>query len=189
MANRDNHYERGFESLLRYQGASWLPVLESERMWAEARPVKNLDFVVTRPDRGPLLIDVKGRRIPSGRRTLENWVTEDDIDGLLYWQGEFPGSEPLLVFVYQLSSECDRRAFVDNFTHGGRHYGCLAIAAALYRRHMRRRSPRWRTVNLRASVFAQCSRPFSRWLREGEPDDAVESPLWLWDWAPATSAE
>lgn len=166
MADRANHYERAFEAYLRWLRVSWIPVLESRRVAAEFQTLKSLDFVVNRPPMGQLLIDVKGRRAPRGKASLENWTTEDDVDSLARWQEEFGNQAlPLFVFVYQLASEAARADFHDSFSHEDRHYGCLSIALDDYRVHIRQRSPRWRTVSIPAAEFQRLARPFSDWLK------------------------
>ena len=46
---------------------------------------------------------MKGKRAKNarGRRDWENWVTTDDLDGLVRWQAMFgPGFRAILAFAY-----------------------------------------------------------------------------------------
>ncbi len=50
-----------------------------------------------------LVVEVKGKRAKNkrGRRDWENWVTTDDLDGLVRWQAMFgPGFRAVLAFAY-----------------------------------------------------------------------------------------
>ena len=55
--------------------------------------LKSMDFIVYSSQAQNLLVDVKGRRFPSGagsnRHEWENWATRDDIHSLLRWQSVF----------------------------------------------------------------------------------------------------
>ncbi len=65
MANRDNHYEAAFEAWLQSRAIAYVAVDEAKRSrWADLS-LKSLDFIVSLPG-VQLLIDVKGRRFPSG---------------------------------------------------------------------------------------------------------------------------
>ena len=83
MANRDNHYEAAFEEYLRSRGVPYVAVDEAKRsVLSDGGSIKSLDFIVSTP--GPLtwLVDVKGRRFPSGdiqKQYWKNWSTRDDL--------------------------------------------------------------------------------------------------------------
>ena len=64
--DRSNRYEAAFEAYLQQQGLTYVAVVEKRRTVLHDRPVKNLDFIVCAPDNTWLVIDVKGRRYPSG---------------------------------------------------------------------------------------------------------------------------
>jgi len=74
MANRDNHYEAAFEAYLRQQGVPYIAVDEARRsVMADGQSIKSLDFVVASPGEITWLVDVKGRRFPSGDETRQYW--------------------------------------------------------------------------------------------------------------------
>src|SRR6202035_2748406 len=95
--DRGNHYEAAFEAYLRWHRLCYVAVDETRRAVLGDERVKNLDFIVYGARQARLLVDVKGRRFPSGpperpRRVWECWSTQDDIDGLLRWTTLFgPG--------------------------------------------------------------------------------------------------
>src|SRR5689334_13986024 len=106
--DRGNHYEAAFEAYLQWHRLCYVAVDEARRACLGDERVKNLDFIVHGECGSNLLVDVKGRRFPSGprgkrRRVWECWSTQEDVDGLGRWEGLFgPGFCGLLVFVYHL---------------------------------------------------------------------------------------
>src|SRR5262245_5257124 len=88
MANRENHYEAAFEAYLRDRRVPYVAVDEAKRACTDEGSIKNLDFIVS-PGGGPAwLIDVKGRRFPSGeqKQYWKNWSTRDDLLSLARWE-------------------------------------------------------------------------------------------------------
>lgn len=82
MANRDNHYEAAFEAYLRSRCVPYVAVDEAKRsLLSNGGSIKSLDFIVsggvdisvcpTRPI--TWLVDVKGRRFPSGDEQKQYW--------------------------------------------------------------------------------------------------------------------
>jgi hypothetical protein len=165
--DRSNHYEAAFEAYLQWHRLCYVAVDETRRAWLGERRVKNLDFIVHGDNGSRLVVDVKGRRFPTGaagrqRRVWESWSTADDIDGLERWAELFgPGYRGLLVFTYQLLPSVTVADDTDDlWTWRGRRYLLRAVPVSDYRRHMRVRSPRWGTVALPGAVFRELVRPF-----------------------------
>jgi hypothetical protein len=165
--DRSNHYEAAFEAYLSWHQLCYIAVDESRRTFLGETRVKNLDFIVHGDDSSVLLVDVKGRRFPSGpsehpRRVWECWATGEDIDGLLRWQELFGERfRAVLVFTYLLDPTFELPAETnDLWTWRGRRYLLRAVTADAYRVHMRTRSPKWATVDLPGAVFRQLARPF-----------------------------
>ncbi|QDU60530.1 hypothetical protein Pan216_13720 [Planctomycetes bacterium Pan216] len=159
-----NRYERALHAYLGRHGIPYCPVKETKRAIWDDEPLKNFDLVAYPAGDRQLLIDVKGRRTTAKRPYLENWVTQDDLESLDRWQSLFgPGAAGLFVFAYELSSGV-REAFIDRQSFAERRYGYLGIGVDDYRRHARRRSPRWRTLSLPRALFRECARPLSCWL-------------------------
>lgn len=74
MANRDNHYEAAFEGYLRDRQLPYVAVDEAKRaLMAGGESVKSLDFIVSAPGAVTWLVDVKGRRFPSGDDQKQYW--------------------------------------------------------------------------------------------------------------------
>lgn len=163
MKDHKNAYERAFAAFLRGRRVACIPVEETHRPLWQDGALKNVDFIVPASSGNMLMIDVKGRRITPQRSTRENWATADDVESLVHWQELF-GAVGLLVFVYDLPDASRCGDFHDSFTHGARHYGCLAAPVDAYRRHLRVRSPKWGTVNLAKADFERVTRPISSWL-------------------------
>lgn len=169
--DRSNHYEAAFEAYLRARGVAFVAVDEAKRSLLAGGPVKSLDFIVVGPDDAKLVVDVKGRRFPGGtaehpRKVWQNWVEEDDVDGLLRWAAHFgPDFRGVLAFAYHVLPHV---ALPDNtpdtFAFRGDTYLMRAVDAADYREAMTPRSRRWRTVHLPAATFRRLVRPFSELL-------------------------
>src|SRR5436190_23360338 len=105
MANRDNHYEAAFEQFLRSRQIPYVAVDEAKRSLFGDGSIKSLDFIVSAADGTSWLVDVKGRRFPSGhqKQYWKNWSTQDDLRSLAQWEklfGERFGA--LFVFAYNI---------------------------------------------------------------------------------------
>ena len=92
--DRTNHYETAFEAYLQWHGLGYIAVDETRRALFGDTPVKSLDFVVFGDNSSRLVVDVKGRRFPGGKKdqprlVWESWSTRADIDGLERWAGRF----------------------------------------------------------------------------------------------------
>ena len=105
-----------------------------------------------------IIAEVKGRLFKAatfaGLTSLECWVTTDDIEGLVQWQRVF-GSNHTIAFVFAYKIE---NVDVDfdglNFHHyADARYVFFTIALDDYRKFMKVRSPRWKTVTLPADKF------------------------------------
>ena len=77
MALRGNHYDAAFEAFLRTKRTPYVAVDEQRRALLESQSLKSMDFIVYSPRQANLLVDVKGRRFPSGDpesgHRWENW--------------------------------------------------------------------------------------------------------------------
>ena len=84
----------------------YIAVDEARRSLVPDGSLKSLDFIVSPPGGPSWLVDVKGRRFPSGdehHQYWKNWSTRDDLRSLAAWQRHFgDGFCPLLVFAYHL---------------------------------------------------------------------------------------
>ena len=174
--DRSNPYEAAFEAYLRDRRIGSVAVDEAHRSILADATVKSLDFLVYGPCGAKLLVDVKGRRFPGGppdapRHVWESWSTRDDIDGLERWTERFGADYvPLLVFVYKIAPSVRLPANTpDLWSWRGRNWLMRAVSVSVYRRLMRPRSPKWRTVALPAAAFRTVVRPFQEFAFAGAP--------------------
>lgn len=167
MAIRSNHYEAAFEAYLRQRRLPYVAVDEQRRTLTPLRSLKSLDFIVTASGTQQLLIDVKGRKFPSGSNghRWENWTDSEDLPQLLMWEGLFgSGFRAVLVFAYFLQPECGEVPFEEVFEFRGRRYAFVGVWADEYRAAMQMRSPKWQTVYLPSQAFRELRAPLSRFL-------------------------
>ena len=173
MAHRKVHYDAAFEEYLRARGWPYVAVDEAKKALFAGVALKSFDFLVYSRSGPNLLVDVKGRKFPDsgggrrGRNTRawENWVTQDDLDGLADWQRVFgDGFVAMLVFAYWLQGPPARAPFEDVQYFRGRHYAFMAVPLATYRQEARPRSARWRTLAMPSAAFARCARDVACFL-------------------------
>jgi hypothetical protein len=168
MANRDNHYEAAFEAYLRASRLPYIAVDEARRSLVVGGSVKSLDFIVSPPGQRSWLVDVKGRRFPSGdehHQYWKNWSTRDDLRSLAIWQDHF-GADfcPMLVFAYHLVGSRSPLPQEQLFAFRGAHYGFLGVRLADYVPHARPLSESWDTVAMPTGLFRRAARPLEEWL-------------------------
>jgi hypothetical protein len=162
------HYEAAFEDFLQSNQIAYVAVDEAKRAAFRDAKLKSFDFIVYSASGCNWLVDIKGRRWGSRKRqarpTWENWVTEDDVEGLLQWQEVFGvGFRALLVFAYRVETATEPPREV---THRFREerYVFAGIPLDEYRLHARVRSPKWGTVNMPRQAFAERVAPILNWL-------------------------
>jgi len=169
MANRDNHYEAAFEELLRRRGVPYVAVDEARRsVLADGRSIKSLDFIVSSPRETTWLVDVKGRRFPSGDETKQywkNWSPREDLRSLAQWEELFGESfRGLLVFAYNIVGDRAPLPPEQLFEHRGGLYGFVGIELSEYAALARPISPSWDTVAVPTSDFRRLARPIDCFL-------------------------
>ncbi len=164
MAKRDNHYEAAFEAYLQDRRVAYVAVDEQRRSRIAAGSLKNVDFLVSPADGATLLVDVKGRRFPSGNRHKQywrNWTTWDDLRSLARWQDRIgEGSLALFGFVFHVVGERSPVAPEQLVAFRGERYAMLAVRAVDYIRFARPLSAKWQTVSMPAALFRQAAVPF-----------------------------
>jgi hypothetical protein len=185
MAKRDNHYEAAFEAYLRERRIAYVAVDEARRSHLGEGSLKNVDFLVSPADGATLLVDVKGRRFPSGQSSPQywrNWTTWDDLRSLARWQDRLgEGSLALFGFVFHVVAERSPLPPEQLFTFRDRRYAILAVRVADYIRFARPLSAKWQTASIPAKVFRQAAIPFDeflgeRLLGEGPPGPTGDEP-------------
>lgn len=164
MVNRDNHYEAAFEAYLRRLHVPYVAVDELRRaLTADGQSIKNLDFIVASPGGVSWLVDVKGRRFPSGddqRHYWKNWSTGDDLESLARWECLFgPAFSGLFVFAYNVVG--DRAPLPPDrlFEFREALYGFVAVGLADYAAAARPISPAWDTLSVPTAEFRRLARP------------------------------
>lgn len=176
MANRRNHYEAAFEAYLRQECIPYVAVDEKRRALVKGTSVndrtegqqslKSLDFIVSpTQDEAPAtrwLIDVKGRRFPSGQKQPQywrNWSTRDDLESLARWQAEFgPQFRAALVFAYELTADRSPVGPEEVYYYGQSAYGFVGIRLDDYLPAARTLSARWGTVSMSVPLFRERAR-------------------------------
>ncbi len=172
MANRDNHYEAAFEEYLRQHGIPYVAVDEAKRsILSNGASIKSLDFIVSAPGSTSWLVDVKGRRFPSGddqKQYWKNWSTRDDLRSLAQWErlfGERFGG--LFVFAYDVLGDRAPLPREQLFDCRGRLYGFVAVRLADYAAHAGQISAKWDTVAMPVAEFRRLAEPIDVLLGTG----------------------
>jgi hypothetical protein len=158
----ENHYERAFENWLIDNRIEYESVDEHKRTTFGQSDLKSFDFLLYPPNRPTIIAEVKGRRFKGTSLAklagLECWVTIEDIEGLTRWRRVFgEDHQAILVFAYKIENidvDFDGR---DYFDFDSNKYLFFCVELEDYRRHMKRRSPKWQTVTLPADKFRQCA--------------------------------
>ncbi len=166
MTKRDNHYEAAFEEFLRVRRIPYVAVDETKRSLLAEGSLKSLDFIVTARG-GRLLIDVKGRRFPSGgqKQYWRNWSTQDDLRSLAQWERVFGGGfHGVFVFAYQIVGELAPLPSEQLFCYRKGLYGFVAIPLTNYAAHARQISPKWETVAMPCAMFRRLAAPLEAFL-------------------------
>lgn len=179
MAQRRHHYESAFEGYLRSRRIPYIAVdearktllprpipeltIESRRAADAPEALKSFDFVVY-TETGNLLVDVKGRHAARPQRgrvpRLESWVTEDDVTSLARWEPLFgPDFRAAFAFLYCHDEQPPDGELDEIFEDHGRWYALRIVELRDYTRHMKQRSPRWRTLHLAPADFWRIGGP------------------------------
>ena len=173
MANRDNHYEAAFEAYLRQQGVPYIAVDEARRsVMADGQSIKSLDFIVASPGETIWLVDVKGRRFPSGDETKQywkNWSPREDLESLARWEELFgEGFCGLFVFAYNIVGDRAPLPADQLFEHRGALYGFVGIELSEYAALSHPISPSWGTVAMPTAEFRRLARPIDCFVAAGQ---------------------
>ncbi len=167
--NRDNHYEAAFEAYLRSRGVPYVAVDEAKRsVLSNGDSIKSLDFIVSSPGEVTWLVDVKGRRFPSGEvshQYWKNWSTRDDLVSLAQWEGLFGESfHALFVFAYEVLADRAPLPEAQLFEYRKSLYGFVGVRLRDYAAAAHIISPKWDTVAMPTAEFRRIARPVDAWL-------------------------
>lgn len=179
MAKRHNHYELAFEAYLREQRVAYVAVDEQRRSLIAGGSLKNLDYIVSPSDSVSLLVDIKGRQFPSGRKQKQywrNWSTWDDLVSMAQWQDKLgAGSVALLVFAYEVVGNRSPVEPARLFAFRMRLYAFLGVRTADYIQFSRPLSAKWKTVSMPAATFRQAAFPLDGLLQSHGKSSLVGS--------------
>ncbi len=163
MAKRDNHYEAAFEAWLRWLAIPYVTVDETHRslVGSQSGSLKSVDFLVSpQGGRGSWLVDIKGRRFPTGSSYWKNWSTADELASLAAWEELLgPRFAGLLVFAYNVVGDRAPLAADELFVFRGGLYGFVAVRLDHYTSWSKQLSPRWGTVSVSVAQFRSLARP------------------------------
>jgi hypothetical protein len=168
LAIRSNHYEAAFEAYVRSLKVPCVAIDEARRAIFGDAGVKNPDFLLYPRFSDNLVVEVKGKRGKNarGRRDWENWVTIDDLDGLVRWQATFgPGFRSVLAFAYaEIPGIFPLPRDGGAFAFRGLEYRFWAVGLDDYIAHLRSRGPAWKAVAMARRAFRRRVRPLHDWL-------------------------
>lgn len=169
VALRGNHYDVAFEAFLRDRRTPYVAVDEHRRALLEHASLKSMDFIVYSQRTPNLLVDVKGRKFPSGGTDAghkwENWATAEDLPALLQWQTVFGRDfRAVLVFAYYIVDERARDEFESLFDFRSRTYAFYGVWADDYQSAMQTRSASWQTVSVPSRAFRELRSPIGTFL-------------------------
>ncbi|NOY40210.1 MAG: HYExAFE family protein [Planctomycetes bacterium] len=174
MTNRSNHYEHAFESYLRDHRVAYVAVNEQRRSLVAHGSLKSLDFIAAPCDSVSLLIDIKGRRFPSGERHKQywrNWSTWDDLQSMAQWQDKLGvGSCSLLVFAFDIVGSKSPLAANQLYPFREHRYAFLAIRVADYIQFAKPLSAKWQTMAMPNRLFREAAFPFDDLLVPQPPN-------------------
>ena len=164
MANRSNHYEAAFEAFLRARQVPYVAVDETRRSLLADSSLKSLDFIVSAGQGRNWLVDVKGRRFPSGeqKQYWKNWSTRDDLDSLACWEQLFGDRfEGVFVFAYNVVGLRAPLPEEELFEFRAGLYAFVAIRRGQYAGYARPISAAWDTVAMQADLFRRLAISFA----------------------------
>ena len=170
MANRDNHYEAAFEEYLRSRGVPYVAVDEAKRsVLSSGGSIKSLDFIVSSPGPVSWLVDVKGRKFPSGESRSNTGRTGQLATTWSAWPNgsgcsgrAFAGCS----FSPTTSWEAGPRCLTSSFSSSpaNRLYAFVAVRLMDYAGHARPISAKWDTLAMPAADFRRLARPLDELL-------------------------
>lgn len=172
MVTIRNDYEQAFAGWLYENRVRYVPVDQKKRTILLRNGIKTFDFLVYPKcrsdfDASMLVTEVKGRKFKGKSLTkmsgLQCWVPIEDIQGLLDWQEKFDEprrkAKAIIVFAYKFELPCVEANGTEVYDYDNNRYVFYAVSVDAYRKNMKPRSPKWRTVTLSAAAFRQLAIP------------------------------
>ena len=162
-------YERAVEEYLRSHQLPYLAVNQRRRALAAQRSLKNFDFLVRARSGQHYLMEVKGRPFPYVHRARkvywENWVHEEDLEGLRLWRDYFGfGFTGLVCYAYLVTEAEFLESFPSRSQWQGRNFGLVALTLEDFLQWAEQRSSRWRAKHIPPVLFRQLIHPLEVFL-------------------------
>ncbi|GAI27473.1 unnamed protein product, partial [marine sediment metagenome] len=157
--------------ILRRRDIPYIAINENKRPIIEGRPIKNFDFIVY-SKKSKYLIDIKGKFFPYKYKNRtpnywENWITNDDIEGLQLWQKIFGKNfKSIIVFPYLIKYRQDSDKFRNIYKFKNHLYGIVAIGLDIYLKNSKPRSKKWNAISVSRGKFKNLARPLSKFIPE-----------------------
>ena len=168
------HYEKAFQSFLETRRLKSVAIDQNRKALLADQAVKSFDFILYPRHGRKLLIDVKGRKLPTEQylrgRYGQNWATIDDVIGLNLWQNSFGSQyQSVFIFAYWLYDAAPVYHDIKIHVYNQRNYIFIAADLAAYQRWMRTRSQSWQTVHVPTNKFAALALPLDDFLAHKLP--------------------
>jgi len=182
MQSVKNHYEQAFGSWLADNAVNYVYVDQHKRQSFSSERVKTFDYLIypAKPVSPgqisvPIVIaELKGKIFRSttlaGFRSMECWVSMEDVKGMLKWRQVIAASTAagiataVFVFAYKLECIDVENDGCEIYDFGGERYVFYCVDLSDYTDNMKIRSRRWHTVNMSAENFRQKAFPVRQLL-------------------------
>lgn len=153
-----NHYERAFGNWLIDNKVQYIAVDEQKRAALGRSNIKSFDYLLYPPADSIIVAEVKGRKFKGTSLEkltgLECWVSTDDIEGLSKWQEIFgPTHQAAFIFAYHIVKPDFDPDGREIYEYKGRKYVFFCVKLDHYIKHIKQRSPKWKTVTIPAEKF------------------------------------
>jgi len=173
-------YERAVEHYLRTHRLPYLSINQRRRPLAAYRPLKNFDLLVRARSGQHYLVEVKGRQFPyvhRGKKVFwENWVHEEDLEGLRLWRDYFGfGFTGLVCYAYLITEPEYLDTFASRSQWKERTFGLVALTLEDFLRWGERRSASWKAWHIPPTQFRQLIRPLAAFLLGSSAQTALPS--------------
>lgn len=179
-----SEYENMFEKLLREKQLPYIAINEAKRAIVHGKKIKSFDFIVSSKN-NIFLIDIRGKQFPYGRGNREgeyweNWIHEDDLGGLEFWEKKFGSNKAkgLLIFPYKIKSRQEVEdenklhkevnKFKCRFEFKNKSYGLVAITPDEYKKKSKIRSSKGQVhaIYISRKTFPTIAKPLNRFIKE-----------------------
>ncbi len=170
MTPEINQYEKALHNWLCDNDIQHLSVDQKKRKLFARNKIKSFDMLVYPRSSSAicqqpnlLITEVKGRLYKStslnDRSSLQNWVTKEDITGLMRWEQIFTNpssrqiSTAVFVFAYKFAKIDVETDGHETYDFDDSKFFFYAVTLDDYIKHMKLRSPKWQTMCMPAAAF------------------------------------